>query len=455
MTTAVVWFRRDLRVEDNSALAAACRDFDTIVPVFILDDHYRDDPNVGPSRFVFLRESLQDLDSSLRGLGSRLTIVPGPPSEALAELIRTSRAAAVYANEEIGPYPQARDDKARSEIERAKARFFLFQDSLAIDPRTIRSSEGKPYTAYSPFLKKWGALEKSRPLPAPARISTPDLRSVPIGRVRAWKDLAANPNASRGGESEAKRRFASFLAEQIDFYADWRDYPGQDSTSHLSSALHFGAISARTMLRACDDLRQKGSPQAAKNADKFVAELCWREFFHGVLFHFPGVAEGPFRPELRNVEWNAPGMEYFAWTEGKTGYPFIDAAMRQLTLENWMHNRARMAVASFLVKDLHLSWQIGEKWFEHNLTDADLANNNGGWQWSAGTGADAAPYFRVFSPVVQSKRFDPTGSYIRRYVPELAGLSDSEIHEPQNPIVDHAREKEEAIRRYRRASGKQ
>jgi len=453
LTAVIHWFRRDLRIEDNTSLAAAARDHDTVVPVFVLDDHYRRAGDVGPSRFVFLRESLEDLDRRLRKIDGSLIVVPGPASRALPDLLAASGASDVYANEEIGTYPARRDAEARAGLQAMGARLRLFPDSLAVDPREIATADGRPYTVFTPFSKKWRAAEKPRPLPAPASLSTPPLRSVPLDRVEAWKDLAANLRAPRGGETEAARALETFLA-RVGSYAGDRDFPARDGTSRLSAALHFGTVSARTVL---DRARQKwtdAGPAERASIEKFAGEMGWREFFHAILFHFPHVETGAFRREFDGLAWDEPGDRFAAWTEGRTGYPFIDAAMRQLTAENWMHNRARMAVASFLTKDLHVDWQVGARWFERNLADADLANNNGGWQWAAGTGADAAPYFRVFNPVLQSRKFDPRGEYIRRYVPELAHLSDDAIHAPRHPIVDHASERAEALRRYSRAAKK-
>jgi deoxyribodipyrimidine photo-lyase len=449
LSAAIHWFRRDLRLGDNVALKAAARDFDVVIPVFVLDDHYRDDPSVGPSRFVFLRESLEDLDRSLRSAGSRLVVRGGPANRALPALLSETGATAVYANEEIGPYPQRRDAEAQRAVETARAKFRLFSDSVAVDPREILTSDGRPYTVFTPFAKKWRAAEKPGPVHPPAAIATPEVPGVPLSRVRAWRDLPRNPRAPSGGETEALRALDAFLA-RIAFYGSWRDFPGQEGTSRLSAALHFGTVSPRTVLDRARAKWLDSAPEERRSIDEFVSQIAWREFFHAVLFHFPHVASGAFRRELDALEWDGPGAGYLAWTEGRTGFPFIDAAMRQLLAENWMHNRARMAVASFLTKDLHVDWRMGERWFAHNLADADLANNNGGWQWAAGTGVDAAPYFRVFNPVLQGKRFDPSGEYIRRYVPELAHLSDAEIHEPRDPIVDHAAEKAETIRRFER-----
>jgi deoxyribodipyrimidine photo-lyase len=455
MSVVIVhWLRRDLRISDNTALAAAARDGDRVVPVFVLDDHYANDPNVGPARFRFLRESLEDLDRSLARAGGRLILRPGPASRALPEIVRETGAAAVYANLEIGPYPEARDREAQSAVEDIGATFRLFGDALFVEPDAISTATGGPFTVYTPFSRKWLTSEKRAPQPAPARLDSPPLRSVPIPRVRAWRALPA-PAAGvpRGGEAEASRLLERFAAEAADRYADDRSFPGRVGTSRLSPHLHFGTISPRTVLA------KSGSSR------KFALELAWRDFFHHLLFHFPNVAGESFRPEFHAFPWRDAGAGLVAWKQGRTGYPFIDAGMRELSGTHWMHNRARMAAASFLTKDLHADWRIGEKWFEHELADADLANNNGGWQWAAGTGADAAPYFRILNPVLQSKRFDPEGEYIRRFVPELANVPDAKIHEPWTmtaleqslancrigvdypaPIVDHARERQTALR---------
>ena len=455
MSVVIVhWFRRDLRTSDNTALAAAARDGDRIVPVFVLDDHYANDPNVGPARFRFLRESLEDLERSLGKAGGRLILRPGPASRALPEIIRETGAGAVYANLEIGPYPEARDREARAAVEEIGATFSLFGDALLVEPDAIATAGGGPFTVYTPFSRRWLAAEKRAAQPAPGRLDTPPLRSVPISRVRAWRDLPAHAaGVPRGGEAEASRLLERFAAEAAGRYAEDRSFPARVGTSRLSPHLHFGTVSPRRVLAG------------AGGSSKFALELAWRDFFHHLLFHFPNVTQESFRPEFRAFPWRDPRAALAAWKEGRTGYPFVDAGMRELSGTHWMHNRARMAVASFLTKDLHADWRIGEKWFEHELADADLANNNGGWQWAAGTGADAAPYFRILNPVLQSKRFDPRGEYIRRFLPELANVPDAKIHEPWTmtaveqsrvncrigidypaPIVDHARERETALR---------
>ncbi|HEX4440556.1 MAG TPA: deoxyribodipyrimidine photo-lyase [Thermoanaerobaculia bacterium] len=460
----VHWFRRDLRVRDNTSLARAARDGDGVVTVFVLDDHYGSDPNVGPSRFRFLRESLEELAASVGRRGGRLLLRRGPAAEALPALLAEAGAKAVYANAEIGPYPEERDAAVHDALAARGASLRLFQDALLVDPDRVATERGDPYTVYTPFARRWTAEEKAPPLPEPASLAGPHrgLASVPIERVGAWRDLPADPKAPRGGESEAFRLLEQFAAGPIERYPDERNFPARAGTSRLSPHLHFGTISARTLhARAMEESRSASGRTAGR---KWISELAWREFYHSVLHHFPRVARESFRRELDGLAWRSDREGLDAWKRGETGYPLVDAAMRELSTTNWMHNRARMVVASFLTKDLHVHWREGERWFEHELADADQANNNGGWQWAAGTGTDAAPYFRIFSPVLQSRRFDPDGAYIRRFLPALARVPDARIHEPWTmspaeqdafgcrigrdypaPIVDHSAERRVAL----------
>jgi deoxyribodipyrimidine photo-lyase len=462
--TVIHWFRRDLRVGDNTALAQAARDGDRVIPVFLLDDHYANDPHVGPARFRFLRQSLEELERALPRSGGRLLVRQGPPPRALPALLAETGAGAVYANAEIGPYPENRDRAAAAAVEAAGGTFRLFNDALLVPPDRIATDAGDPYTVYTPFSKRWLATEKREPWPAPAALDTPELPGIPLSRVRAWRDLGPDPSSQPGGEREALDLLRRFFAGAAGRYADDRDRPDLEGTSRLSPHLHFGTISPRTIRAAAEAARAAAQPTGRAQVEKFVRELAWREFFHHVLFHFPRVATESFRPEFDRMEWRESSDSLEAWKGGRTGFPFVDAAMRQLSSTHWMHNRARMVVASFLTKDLHVHWRRGEAWFEHELADADLANNNGGWQWASGSGTDAAPYFRVFNPVLQSRRFDPEGDYVRRFVPELARVPAAKVHEPWTmtaeeqkesgcrigtdypaPIVDHAREKTAAL----------
>jgi deoxyribodipyrimidine photo-lyase len=466
VTTIIHWFRRDLRVADNTALFRASRDAERVAPVFLLDDHYAGDPNVGPARFRFLGQSLQDLDTGLARVGGRLIVRPGPPARALPDLLSETGASAVYANAEIGPYPQRRDAEAAAAVEAAGARLRLFEDALLVAPGAILTEAGAPYTMFTPFSKKWMAAERSGPFPSPARLDTPPLPGVSLAAIRAWRDLAPDPLEAPGGETPAHALARSFCQNGALRYEHDRDRPDLRGTSRLSAHLHFGTISPRTV-RAAVEAARAAAPGPSGSGRKFLLELAWRDFYHHVLFHFPRVAEESFRPEFDALDWTSDPGAIGAWKRGRTGYPFVDAGMRELSATHWMHNRSRMVAASFLTKDLHAHWSVGEKWFEHELADADLANNNGGWQWAAGSGTDAAPYFRVFHPVLQSKKFDPQGLYIRKFVPELARVPTSRIHEPWTmtaseqqaagcrigrdypaPIVDHARERAVALARF-------
>ncbi len=464
LSTLIHWFRRDLRVADNTALWNAVRDGDRVVPVFVLDDHYGSDPGVGPARFRFLRESLESLAASLARLSGRLILRRGPADRALPDLLRETGASAVYANAEIGPYPERRDDAAAAAIEAAGGHLRLFPDALLVEPDVIASDAGDPYIVYTPFARKWAAAEKRDPWPSPASLDTPELAGVLLSRVRAWRDLPSDAPGPKGGEPEASDLVRRFFSGPASRYGDDRDRPDVPGTSRLSPHLHFGTVSPRSIRAAAEEARREAPPAVRENIRKFVAELAWREFYHHVLFHFPRVAEESFRSEFDRMPWKENAAGLAAWTRGETGYPFVDAGMRELATTHWMHNRARMVAASFLTKDLHLHWKHGEKWFERQLADADLANNNGGWQWAAGSGTDAAPYFRIFNPSLQSRKFDPEGRYIRRFVPELARVPDARIHEPWTmtaaeqaasgcrigrdypaPILDHAREKAVAL----------
>ena len=469
--TLIHWFRRDLRVDDNTALSAAARDADGVVPVFVLDDHYLEG-RVGPARFTFLRDSLEELDRSLARLGTRLVLLPGPPEHALPELAARTGAAGVYANAEIGPYPEQRDSAARDALEARGALFRLYPDSVAVEPDAVATQGGEPFRTYTPFARRWHAAEKPRPVSPPPALSGPRVAGVEIFRVRAWRDVTAGPAWPRGGEEEAGRLLERFLSGPAERYAERRNRPDVEGTSRLSPHLHFGTISPRRVLERARELADAGTRESRRSAEVFVGELVWREFFHHVLHHFPRVARESFRPAFDAAPWLPGGEALAAWKAGRTGYPFIDAAMRELSTEHWMHNRARMAVASFLTKDLHVHWREGEAWFEHELADADLANNNGGWQWAAGTGADAAPYFRILNPGLQGKKFDPEGRYVRRFVPELARVAPGKLHEPWTmtgaeqtaagcrigvdypaPIVDHPRERGAALEMFKKAAG--
>ena len=440
--TAIWWLRRDLRLADNDALAAARR----VVPVFILDPALLDGPTSSPTRTAFLLGGLRVLDSGLRARGSRLVVRRGRPADELARMVAETGAAAVYAEDDHSPYARRRDDAVARVVP-----LHLIGSAAIRPPGTVLKADGAPYSVFTPFSRAWLAQPLPDPAelrPAPAALPDPgDVAGMPIPDSPTLPPAVPFPP----GEAEAQRRLRRFIDGPIAAYDDMRDRMDVDGTSRLSPYLRFGMLAPRAAAVAALSARPAG-----QGAARWLNELIWRDFYSHILYHFPHVARAGFRPAGRAAWLNDPD-DFAAWCEGRTGYPIVDAAMRQLAESGWMHNRARMIVASFLVKDLLIDWRWGERWFMRRLVDGDPAANNGGWQWTAGTGTDAAPYFRIFNPVTQGRKFDPTGEYVRRWLPVLAGVPPAQIHEPWRlslaqqraagcvlgeeypyPIVDHA-----------------
>lgn len=432
MSTAVWWIRRDLRLTDNQALAAAMRSADQVIPLFILDPFFARSPYVADKRLAFLVGGLAELDAALRQRGGRLIVRQGEPTAVLAHLLAETNAHTVFAEADYSAYARRRDT--------AVARLLPLKlvDGLVVHPPTaVLKKDGTPYTVFTPYKKNgWLPLPvSSRPLPAPAHLSTPStIASLPL-------PTASPSPLFPSGETEAQRRLHSFTAISISAYAVQRDQLAEDGTSQLSPYLRFGKVSARQAVCAAQDaLAAAPDAEAARGAETWLSQLIWREFYNAILYHFPHVARGSFRPAYDAIPWRNDPAEFAAWQAGQTGYPVVDAAMRQLTQTGWMPNRARMIVASFLVKDLLIDWRWGERFFMQQLVDGDPANNNGGWQWTAGTGTDAAPYFRIFNPVSQGQKFDPHGRYLRTWLPELAHLPDAYLHAPwQMPPLEQQR----------------
>ncbi len=429
MDTSVWWIRRDLRLSDNQALTEALSSSQSVIPVFVLDPKLINSPNSSPKRLAFLYKGLIELDGDLRRRGSKLVIRRGEPLEALSRLVREGGAEGIFAEEDFSPYARKRDSQVASQFS-----LKLIGGSCVSHPESLLKKDGKPYKVFTPFMRAWKAqykIQADQLTPPPEFISTP----IDVEGDRLPEQGVSDVNLGyEPGERTANQRLKEFINSEtggIYTYAETRNLLGLSGTAQISPYLRFGMLSARQCIRAAEEAIESASDgQGRKSAETWLNELIWREFYIAILYHFPYVLQHSFREDLRALPWRNDPEEFSAWCEGRTGYPVVDAAMRQLTETGWMHNRGRMIVASFLVKDLVIDWRWGERFFMNQLVDGDPAANNGGWQWTAGTGTDAAPYFRVFNPVLQSKKFDPDGSYIKRWIPELAAVPARFVHTP-------------------------
>jgi deoxyribodipyrimidine photo-lyase len=446
MSTGVVWFRRDLRLADNPAWAAATKNHEQVTALFVIDPKLWD--RCHPRRITALIGHLQALDAGLQERGGRLRIELGEPIETVERVVKEIGAERIYLNRDVSPFARRRDESLRQPTE-------AYWGGYVHEVGSILTGDGKPYLVFTPFYRAWG---QTSIVDWPA--SGAALVSGEVGSGLASAGLPSAPTAEVAGEEGAQQRLQEAL-NRVERYQDERDRPDLDSASGLSVDLKWGTLSPRQVVA------EVGTATASRGA--LVRQLAWREFYAQLLWAYPHTVDGALRPSYNNIDWNNDPGEFQAWKEGLTGYPIVDAGMRQLISTGLMHNRVRLITASFLVKDLLIDWRWGEKWFRRLLADGDTPQNVGNWQWVAGTGADAAPYFRIFNPVSQGRRFDPEGEYVRRWVPELGALPAPVIHAPweasplelaavgielgttyPQPIVDHGWARDRCLQAYQR-----
>ncbi len=473
------WHRKDLRIRDNLGLAAARDRTSKVIGVFCLDPGILDGDDIAPARVKYMIGSLAALQKSYKAAGSELLILKGNPKKAIIKLAKALEAVAVYWNRDVEPYSRQRDtDIAHALKDEGIEMHTKFWDQLLHDPHTIQTGSGDPYKVYGPFWRNWIGKEK------PAAVGEFSKATGLSPHEKAVANKAGNielPSAAElgyewenelllaPGEKAALEKLAEFCDDQraIAEYDEQRDFPAVPGTSTLSAALKFGTIGIRTVWEAAADAYSRArSDETHSNIRTWQQELAWREFYQGVMYFFPLLAEGPYRDHFKDFPWDNSKDNFQAWCDGQTGYPIVDAAMRQLNETGWMHNRCRMIVASFLTKDLIIDWRWGEKYFLQKLYDGDLSANNGGWQWSASSGMDPKP-LRIFNPASQAKKYDPDAEYIREWVPEIRHLDTSVLITgkiPEQalegtgyplPIVDHHHQQAEFKERYKEQKDKQ
>ncbi len=428
------WFRKDLRLADNPALSEAAKSGNPIVALYIHEDGNSDPWAPGGASKWWLHHSLLRLDESLKSRGNRLILRSGNPLEILKDIAIETGAEAVYVTRLTEPHAIKTDAAANEILASMGVKFRVFDGNLLFPPERITTKKGEPFKVFTPFYKAcMQEFPLSSPLPVPSKLPRLENR-VKSDSLGKWKLVPTNPDWSAGwlqmwtpGEFGAFKRLDSFLDDFAREYSSHRDRPDIEGTSKLSPHLHFGEVSPRM---CWDQILDNTNPYAKNGFGSFFRQIIWREFSNHLLYHWPTFPEEPFREEFLNFPWGSDSESLRRWQRGLTGYPIVDAGMRELWATGWMHNRVRMVAASFLVKHLLIPWQKGAEWFWDTLLDADLANNSVSWQWVSGCGVDAAPYFRIFNPILQGKKFDPEGSYVRRWVPELNDLSNEYIHEP-------------------------
>ena len=466
--TAILWLRRDLRVHDNLALRAALDGAERVVPVFCFDDRLLHGRHASGPRTEFLLQSLADLDGSLGQCGGGLVLRRGRPELELTALAEETGAEAIYFTQDVSPFARERGERTHSAFIEAGLEVHACPGlNIVDDVDDVRTQSGDPYTVFSPFWRNWMQVPRRDVMGAPRRVELP--QALERGEIPSLSDLGLGQEVSdppAGGEGPGRQRMSAWLRAGVRDYDRTHDSLDTEGTSRLSPYLHFGCVSPREL--------EDRLPGEGKGVGAFRRQLCWRDFYHGVLRAFPDNAHHEFRERFRDLRWSHAEKRFEAWTEGRTGFPLVDAGMRQLRREGWMHNRARLVVGSFLTKDLGIDWRWGERWFMRLLVDGDEANNNGNWQWIASVGTDPQPYYRrMYNPARHMERFDPNGTYVREYVPELRAVPDRHLREPwkmpkatqeevgcvigrdyPRPLVDRRQARDAAKERYGAAVGR-
>ncbi len=480
MESVIVWFRYDLRTSDHPALAAAVATKKPIIPLYILDDQTPGQWKAGGASRWWLHHSLNSLSEDLKAKGNRLILRRGATLSVFEQVIdEIGEIEGVYFTRCYEPYEVQLEQDLKSQLTARDIACHRFGGRLLFEPEAIKSNSGAPYKVFTPFWKACLNAPHKQPLAPPKKFAA-NPHTVNSDRLSDWNLLPKNPNWAEAfpshwtpGETGARKRLAEFVDTNLKSYKEDRDRPDLPHTSRLSPHLHFGEISPRECWHVVTNAIEQ-APHLSGPGSSFLRELGWREFSTSLLHFFPDLPLHPFRPEFKAFPWSDDKAAFKAWTKGQTGYPLVDAGMRELWQTGWMHNRVRMIAASFLVKHLLIPWQQGEAWFWDTLVDADLSNNAASWQWVAGSGADAAPYFRIFNPIIQGKKFDPDGTYVRRWVPELADLETKYIHAPWEapdatrsdagitlgetypfPLVEHKSARERALSAFEKIKQKQ
>ncbi len=454
--TALVWHRRDLRLSDNPALHHAAKEADQVIPVYVLSSWKKNHDWCGAPRQKFLCGCLESLEKNYEAAGAKLIIRQGDAAKELEKLVLETKADALYLNRDVDPFGIAKENEVTERLGSMGCKISSFKDVVLHEKDEVLTGSDNPYKVYTPYSNNWLKQPKEKPLSRPKKLSSPEgIKSLPLPTLKTWGLSEPNAEILEPGERAARARLKAAVSKIIPSYEATRNTPHGHTTSRLGQDLRFGLVSVREVYAAAD---------SAPNSLIYRKEIAWRDFYMALLGHFPEVLDGEFKEDWRGLDWQEGAGENFErWQKGETGFPIVDAGMRELAATGFMHNRVRMIVSMFLTKDLRIHWMAGESHFMQQLVDGEIASNNGGWQWSAGTGADAAPYFRIQNPWTQTKSYDPEGLYIKQWVPELQGVAPKRLQEPPedrpfgngypSPIVNHKAEREKTLAWFKKFRG--